>query len=98
MPAQSRPSSQTFFCRGASVNCTKTVLGQTIGAAGALESAVITLTLARRRAKGCVDSDDPIADLNCRRRSADAVVDFALTHSFGFGEQNAGLVLRHPLA
>ncbi|MGE3876509.1 MAG: beta-ketoacyl synthase [Parvibaculaceae bacterium] len=76
------------------VGSTKSILGHTIGAAGALEFVVTVLSLVRQRVHGCVNLDEPIADLNFCRRSEDARLTYALTHSFGFGGHNAGLILR----
>lgn len=78
------------------VNSSKSILGHPIGAAGALEFAVTVLSLARQQVHGCVNLDEPIADLNFCRQSASATLDYAMTHSFGFGGHNAGLVLRRP--
>lgn len=83
-----------IFRRDVLVNSTKSILGHTIGAAGALEFAITVLSLAHQRVHGCVNLEEPIADLNFCRQSKDARLAHALTHSFGFGGHNAGLVLR----
>jgi len=86
------------FRRDVRVNSSKSILGHTIGAAGALEFAVAVLSLARQRVHACVNLDDPILDLNFCMRSDDAPLEHVLTHSFGFGGHNAGLVLRRAQA
>lgn len=76
------------------VNSTKSILGHTIGAAGALECVVAAMSLARQEVHACANLEDPIADLAFVTESGPASLEFAMTHSFGFGGHNAALVLR----
>ena len=76
------------------VNATKSLLGHTIGAAGALEAAVTALSLKNQRTHACLNLDNPIADLNFVRKAGAYPMSTALTHSFAFGGHNAGLVLK----
>ena len=76
------------------VNSTKSILGHTIGAAGALECVVTAMSLARQEVHACVNLERPIADLAFVQESGPARLEFALTHSFGFGGHNAALLLR----
>jgi 3-oxoacyl-[acyl-carrier-protein] synthase II len=81
-----------------SITATKSSIGHTLGAAGAIATAVTVRTLM----EGCVpptlnltDPDPVIGDLDCtplRARQRDARV--AIVNAFGFGGQNACLVLR----
>jgi 3-oxoacyl-[acyl-carrier-protein] synthase II len=74
------------------INATKSLVGHTIGAAGAIEAAVTALTIRYQTVHGCANLDDPIADLNFARESRDVKVDLALSESFGFGGHNAALL------
>lgn len=82
------------FRRDVRVNSTKSILGHTIGAAGALEFAVSVLSLARQQLHGCLNLDEPIADLDFCIESGPVTMEHAFTQSFGFGGHNAGIVLR----
>jgi 3-oxoacyl-[acyl-carrier-protein] synthase II len=75
------------------VNSTKSILGHTIGASGALEAVVTTKSLVEQRVHGCRNLERPIAALNFCRETATHSFEFALSQSFGFGGHNAALVL-----
>jgi len=81
------------FGRKPRVNSTKSLLGHTIGAAGALEFAVTALSLERQAIHLCRNLDNPVADLEFSMTSGPASIEYALTQSFGFGGHNAGLIL-----
>lgn len=76
------------------VNSTKSILGHSIGAAGALEFVVTALSLRDQELHLSKNLDEPIANLDFCRETGPASLDYAFTHSFGFGGHNAGLVLR----
>jgi len=76
------------------VNSTKSILGHSIGAAGAIEFVVTALSLRDQQLHLSRNLDSPIADLDFCRESGSASLEYAFTHSFGFGGHNAGLVLR----
>jgi 3-oxoacyl-[acyl-carrier-protein] synthase II len=76
------------------VNSTKSLLGHTIGASGALEAAVTALSLQHQTAHVCKNLDDPIADLNFVRAPMKFDIPAAFSQSFAFGGHNAGLVLK----
>lgn len=82
------------FPHGPIVNSTKSILGHTIGAAGALECAVTALSLAHQKVHACANLENPIADLAFCTRSGPATLEHAISQSFGFGGHNAALVLR----
>jgi 3-oxoacyl-[acyl-carrier-protein] synthase II len=75
----------------------KSMVGHLIGAAGAVEAATLALTLQRGVLPPTINqtSPDPHCDLdyvpNCAR---DLRVNTAVSTSFGFGGQNAALVMR----
>lgn len=79
------------------ISSTKSMIGHTMGAAGAIEAAVCALTIDRGFIHPTTNYEepDPECDLdyvpNCARQ---ADVDIALSNSFGLGAQNACLILR----
>lgn len=76
------------------VNSTKSLLGHTIGASGALEALVCALSLNTQKLHGSPNLDDPVDDLHFVTSTTAADFDIALTHSFAFGGHNAALILR----
>jgi 3-oxoacyl-[acyl-carrier-protein] synthase II len=85
--------SQTFPNRPL-VNSTKSILGHTIGAAGAFEAITTAISLHRQMVHPSRNLVDPIEDLNFPLSAATAELRLALTHNFGFGGHNAALVLK----
>jgi len=91
---------RTVFGSGAAsvpVSSTKSVIGHTIGAAGAIEAAVCCLAIDRQVIPPTInyETPDPECDLDCVPNTARSVpVEVALSNSFGFGSVNACLVLR----
>jgi 3-oxoacyl-[acyl-carrier-protein] synthase II len=75
----------------------KSMIGHLIGAAGAVEAAALALTLQRGVLPPTINqtTPDPACDLdyvpNCAR---ELPVRTAVSTSFGFGGQNAALVMR----
>lgn len=76
------------------VNSTKSLLGHTLGASGAIEAAVTTLSLHHQTTHACLNLEEPLADLGFVRRVEPFRLRAALTQSFAFGGHNAALVLR----
>ncbi|HUJ64585.1 MAG TPA: beta-ketoacyl-ACP synthase II, partial [Acidimicrobiales bacterium] len=77
------------------VSSTKSMTGHTLGAAGALEAAFCVQTLNNQKLPPTVNQEvsDPDCDLDyVPNVSRPAVVEVALTNSFGFGGHNASLV------
>jgi 3-oxoacyl-[acyl-carrier-protein] synthase II len=80
------------------ITANKSMLGHTLGAAGAIEAAITILTLR----DGCVpptinlrDPDDAAAGLNLTPNTAQRhSLRTALSNSFGFGGQNTALIFR----
>jgi 3-oxoacyl-[acyl-carrier-protein] synthase II len=83
------------------VSSIKSMIGHLIGAAGAVEAAALALTLHERVLPPTINltHPDPSCDLdyvpNCAREQP---VHTALSTSFGFGGQNAALVMRRYCA
>lgn len=78
------------------VNATKSMIGHPMGAAGALEAIVAIMTINTGTLHPTInwETPDPECDLDCVPNVArEAEVDIALSNSFGFGGQNACLVL-----
>ena len=76
------------------VNSTKSLLGHTLGASGALEAAVTVLSLQHQTTHVCRNLEEPIADLNFVRRVEPHAIRAALSQSFAFGGHNAALVFK----
>lgn len=85
---------ERLFGRKVLVNSTKSLLGHTIGASGAIEAAVTALSIHRQTTHICRNLENPIADLNFVHTCEQQTIERALTHSFAFGGHNAGLVLQ----
>lgn len=78
------------------VSATKSMMGHLIGAAGAVEAIATLLTLRDQIIHPTInyENPDPECDLDCVPNQArEARVDVALSNSFGFGGQNASIVL-----
>ncbi|MBW2027803.1 MAG: beta-ketoacyl-[acyl-carrier-protein] synthase family protein [Deltaproteobacteria bacterium] len=82
------------FGRGALVNSTKSLLGHTLGASGAIEAVVAALSIRHKTTHACKNLEEPIADLNFATQVASYPIRTALSQSFGFGGHNAALLLR----
>jgi 3-oxoacyl-[acyl-carrier-protein] synthase II len=75
------------------VNSTKSLLGHTIGASGAVETVVTALSIAYQTTHACRNLDSPIAPLHFVQAPESFSIDHAFTQSFAFGGHNAGLLL-----
>lgn len=79
------------------VSSQKSMIGHSIGAAGAIEFAVTALTLQHQEITPTINYEepDPQCDLDFVPNKARKVnsLDVAITNSFGFGGQNATIVL-----
>lgn len=74
------------------INSTKGVVGHTIGASGAIEAAVTALSIFNDKLHSN-NIDDPIDNLSLVLKNKKAVIEKAVTVSYGFGGHNAGLLL-----
>ena len=75
------------------VNSTKSLLGHTMGASGALETLITLLSLRERRTHPSRGLVDPIAPLNFAMTATELEPGAALCESFAFGGHNAVLAL-----
>jgi 3-oxoacyl-[acyl-carrier-protein] synthase II len=82
-----------LFPRRPLVNSTKSLLGHTIGAAGAIETAVTALSLRDQCVHGTQNLQQPICDINFARQSQSAALRLAITQNFGFGGHNVGILM-----
>jgi len=84
---------ERVFGRGAALNSTKSLLGHTIGASGAIEAAVTVLSLRDQRLHPSRNLEQPLAELDFVTRARDAELRLAVSQSFAFGGHNAALLL-----
>jgi len=75
------------------INSTKSLLGHTLGASGAIEALVTALSIQKKTSHVCKNLDNPISDLNFITQTGSFQIKKALTQSFGFGGHNVGLLL-----
>jgi len=76
------------------VQSTKSLCGHTIGASGAIEAAVLALSLRDQTTHACANLEQPIGGLRYVRAPGPFRITSALSESFAFGGHNAALVLR----
>lgn len=84
---------EALFGHRPAVATTKSLLGHTLGASGAIEAVLSVLTLHHGRSHPCRNLDEPIADLAFVTSDAPLEVEVALSQSFAFGGQNAVIAL-----
>lgn len=83
--------------RQVAINATKSLLGHTLGAAGALAGLVCALTVDAGRIHPTINYDDPDPDCALPGISGQAqerAVGIALLNAFGFGSNNATVVFK----
>ena len=85
---------ERVFGKDVLVNATKSLLGHTIGASGALEAAVTALSLQQQTTHVCKNLEQPISELDFVRSPGPREISAALSQSFAFGGHNAALVLQ----
>jgi 3-oxoacyl-[acyl-carrier-protein] synthase II len=83
-----------LFGSGAAVSSTKSLLGHTLGASGALEAVATVLSLRDGVVHPSRNLDSPIAPLRFVTRATPLPLRHALSQSFAFGGQNAVLAFR----
>lgn len=80
-----------LFGRRVRVNSTKSLLGHTLGASGAIEAVVTVLSLRDGRTHPSKNVERPIADLAFVTRPEPFPIRHAVSQSFAFGGQNAAV-------
>ncbi|MEW6618373.1 MAG: beta-ketoacyl-[acyl-carrier-protein] synthase family protein [bacterium] len=74
------------------VNSTKSLIGHSIGASGAIEAVVSALSVFHKKTHICRNLEYPLRDLNFVQEVKFYPIKVALSHSFAFGGHNAGLI------
>ncbi len=76
------------------VNSSKSILGHTIGASGALEAIVTALSLKNQTTHISKNIDNPIRELNFVQDHSQKNMNIAISQSFAFGGHNAALLFQ----
>ncbi|HXZ38586.1 MAG TPA: beta-ketoacyl-ACP synthase II [Thermodesulfobacteriota bacterium] len=81
------------------INATKSLIGHTLGAAGAIGGVATALSIETGQIHPTINYDEP--DAECKlpgisRSAQERPVKVALVNSFGFGSNNAAVVFRKP--
>ena len=84
---------ETIFGKGALINSTKSLIGHTLGASGAIEALVTALSIHEKTTHICRNLKNPMRDLNFVTKVSSYPIRKAISQSFGFGGHNAVLVL-----
>ncbi len=85
---------QTIFPHRPRVASTKSILGHSIGASGALEAIITICSLQQQQTPACHNLHEPAFDLNYVRDSRRTIqMQHALSCSYAFGGHNAVLIL-----
>jgi 3-oxoacyl-[acyl-carrier-protein] synthase II len=85
---------ERVFGRRPMVNTTKSLIGHSIGASGAIEAVVTALSLRDGTTHVCKSLENPLRDLNFVRHVGQHDLRLGLSQSFAFGGHNAGIVMR----
>ncbi len=85
---------ERVFGKSALVNTTKSLLGHSIGASGAIEALVTALSLRDGTTHVCKNLDTPVRDLNFVQKAGKFDLRLGISQSFAFGGHNAAVVLR----
>ena len=85
---------QRIFGEGPVVNSTKSLVGHTIGASGALEAQVAALSIRDQKVHGNLNLKDPISSIRLPGKQESCRVGTVLSHSFAFGGHNCALVFK----
>lgn len=99
--AETKAIKHVFGSKASSIpiSSTKSMIGHTVGAAGAIEAIVTALTIQNGEIHPTINlkNPDPECDLDyVPQKSRKQNVDIAISNSFGFGSNNAVLVFVNP--
>ncbi|MDD3876203.1 MAG: beta-ketoacyl-[acyl-carrier-protein] synthase family protein [Bacteroidales bacterium] len=83
-------------CSDIPVVSSKSMIGHTIGAAGAIEAAITVKSILEQKIHPSINIDvpDPELDLNFVTQSRHHTINYAMSNSFGFGGHNASLIFK----
>lgn len=82
-----------IFGKNVLINSTKSLIGHTLGASGAIEALATVLSVQNKTTHICRNLDHPIKDLNFVTSVKPYPIKTAISESFGFGGHNAVLVI-----
>ena len=85
---------ERIFGRSAMVNSTKSILGHSIAASGAIEAAVCSLSLRDNTIHSSRNLDKPLNNLDFAQNLHRGSFKYALSESFAFGGHNSCLVFK----
>lgn len=85
---------ERVFGKDVAINSTKSIIGHTIGASGAIEAAICALSLRDQEIHPSLNLDNPIADINFVSVRRKTNFNYTFSESFAFGGHNSGLVLK----
>ena len=86
---------ERVFGNNTALNSTKSIIGHTIAASGAIEAAVCALSLRDQVLHPSANIDNPMSNLDfVREEPRQAKLHYTFTESFAFGGHNSGLVLK----
>lgn len=97
--AEATALAQVFGAGNVLISGTKSLIGHTMGAAGALEAIATILALEAKLLPPTanLDETDPEVPFDCIPHTPrPCAVDHAMSNSFGFGGQNVSVIFRHP--
>jgi len=84
---------EELFGKKPIINSSKSLLGHGIGASGATEAIISTLSLLNQTTHRCNNLENPIRDLNFVMKKEKHNISHVLSESFAFGGHNSALVI-----
>jgi 3-oxoacyl-[acyl-carrier-protein] synthase II len=75
------------------VNSSKSLLGHTLGACGALEAIITALSIETQMVHPSLNIDNPVVDISYAHSTQQHRISHAITQSFAFGGHNAALLM-----
>ncbi|MCK4260314.1 MAG: beta-ketoacyl-[acyl-carrier-protein] synthase family protein [Halanaerobiales bacterium] len=75
------------------INSTKGILGHSVGASGAIEAAVVAMSIKHSKIHGNL-TIEPMDNLNLPLESVDSEIKYAISSSYGFGGHNALILFK----
>ena len=79
------------------ISSTKSMIGHALGGAGALEAIATILSIINQKAHPTInlENPDPECDLNyIPNKSQNLTINYAMSNNFGFGGQNASIIIK----
>lgn len=83
---------ETIFGKNIAISSSKSNIGHTLGAAGAIEAAICVEVLKKQILAPQIFTSNNERDLNFVSSALDAKIDYALSNSFAFGGNNTSLI------